>query len=86
MISAEDLRTATDVLASMRDEDMIAAFGLPVAEIVAFLGESEWREIGPAGPLRDLDALALATGISIGVIAAARPGAVPRESIEERPQ
>lgn len=82
-LTAEDLHAAADVVGGFGDnEAVLGEHGLPWAALQEFIDESDWRDVGPTGPWRDMDPLALAVGISIGVVAA---GASRAEPIEERP-
>lgn len=73
MIDAEDLHSAADICASFGDdEDRIAEYGLPFEALRQFIEDSAWRDVDEHGAPRDLDPLALAIGISVGVIAAQR--------------
>jgi len=70
-ITAEDLHDAADLCGSFGDDETrIAEYGLTFKALQEFIDDSDWRDIGAQGPMRDLDPLALAIGISIGVIAA----------------
>lgn len=70
-ITAEDLHAAADVAGSFGDDEtLIASYGMPWEALVEFVDDTSWRDIGPGGPEREMDPLALAIGISIGVIAA----------------
>lgn len=71
MITAEDLHDAADLVGRFGDdESRIGEYGLPFEELAAFVESSDWYEHDADGPPHDLDPLALAIGISIGVIAA----------------
>lgn len=73
MINVKHLHTAADLVGEMGDDEtLIENYGMSAAVLQAFIAESDWRDVDMSGPLRDLDPLALAIGISIGVVAAER--------------
>jgi len=71
-LSAEDLHAAADIVGSFGDDESRIGqeYGLPVEVLKEFIDGSAWRDRDPYGPLREMDPLALAIGVSIGVIAA----------------
>lgn len=71
-ISVEDLHRAADLYAEDRPRPPVEDFGLSFEDLKRFIREADWHEFGIGGPPRRLDPLALAIGISVGVIAANR--------------
>lgn len=69
-LTAEDLHRAADIVGAMGDDQtQIGEYGLPWEQLEAFVDGSDWHDVDEAGPRRTMDPLALAIGISIGVIA-----------------
>ena len=69
-LTPERLHAAADLLGTFGDDDSrIGEYGLPIEALQAFVDESDWQDAGPEGSGRQMDPLALAIGISIGVIA-----------------
>lgn len=72
-LTDEDLHDAADLVASFGDDETrLADYGLTMDQLQRFVDGSDWRDIDASGPHRDIDPLALAMGISIGVVAARR--------------
>ncbi len=69
-ITAEDLHSAADLIGTFGDDEgKIGLFGLPIEALHDFVDNTTWRDFDADGPECQMDSLALAIGISIGVIA-----------------